>query len=315
MSNKNKVLITGGAGFIGSHLAAKLLADGYQVVVIDNLLTGSLSNLQEFFDLPNFKFIEHDVREPLPELEADFVFHLASPASPLQYQRNPINTLMTNVVGSYHVLELARKNKSRVLLASTSEVYGDPEISPQPESYWGKVNPIGERSCYDEGKRAAEALFFDYYRKEGVDIRVARIFNTFGPKMRKDDGRVVTNFIIQALTNRPLTIFGDGSQTRSFMYIDDLIQGLQALMYNNKVIGPVNLGNPQEVTIKELAEKVIELANSNSIIEFRPLPADDPKRRLPDISLAQTEIGFNPQVDLETGLKATISYWRQLLKV
>lgn len=311
--NTNTVLVTGGAGFIGSHLCKRLLDDGNRVVCLDNFYTGRKVNIKELRKNPNFSVIEHDIVNPI-KLEVDEIYNLACPASPPHYQADPIKTAKTSVLGILNVLDLAVINKARLLQASTSEVYGDPDVHPQPESYWGKVNPIGIRSCYDEGKRMAETLLFDYNRQKNVDIRVIRIFNTYGPNMNPEDGRVVSNFIVQALKNEDITIYGDGSQTRSFQYVDDLIEGMIRMMNNDHdFIGPVNLGNPNEFTIKELAEKVIELIpGSRSKIVYKELPQDDPRQRKPDISAAKKELGWEPTIQLSAGLKRTIKYFSSL---
>jgi UDP-glucuronate decarboxylase len=301
-----KVLIAGAAGFLGSHLADRLINEGHDVIGVDNLYTGYLLNLSGVRNIENFNFIEHDVINPL-ELKVNRIFNLACPASPIHYQKHPVQTIKTSVMGSINLLELAMKNNARILQASTSEVYGDPNISPQPEEYWGNVNPIGIRACYDEGKRASETLFFDYHRQYGVDIKVARIFNTYGPRMDLQDGRVVSNFVLQALRNEPITIYGDGSQTRSFCYVSDLIDGLVKFMDSPAdLTGPVNLGNPVEFSMLELANIVIEMTNSTSQIEFHPLPGDDPKQRKPDISFAQDKLGWNPTIELRVGLEKII---------
>jgi UDP-glucuronate decarboxylase len=300
-----RLLVTGGAGFLGSHLCDYLLALGHEVVSVDNFYTGSPKNLSHLRENTNFESIRHDVTFPL-YLEVDGIFNLACPASPIHYQNNPVQTLKTNVHGAINILGLAKRVNARVLQASTSEIYGDPEIHPQPENYWGHVNPIGIRACYDEGKRAAETLFFDYHRQYSVDIRVARIFNTYGPRMKLNDGRVVTNFISQALQNHPLSIYGDGSQTRSFCYVTDLIEGLTSLFFAEEIHQPINLGNPKPVTMLELASEIITLTNSKSEIIFSPLPADDPKDREPDISKAKEMIGWSPKVSRDIGLKLTI---------
>jgi UDP-glucuronate decarboxylase len=303
-----RVLVTGGAGFLGSHLAERLLRAGHSVLCVDNFVTGSATNVEHLQANPGFELLHHDVTSPL-FVEVDAIYNLASPASPQHYQRNPVQTTTTNVLGSINMLDLATRLAIPILQASTSEVYGDPAVHPQPESYWGNVNAIGPRACYDEGKRVAETLFFDYQRQYGLDIRVARIFNTYGPRMAADDGRVVTNFITQALRSDPITIYGDGNQTRSFCYVDDLIEGLVRLMTNDSgITGPVNLGNPQEMTMLELASVVIELTNSSSSIVHQPLPEDDPRQRKPDISLAQQLLGWNPKIDLRTGVHNTINY-------
>lgn len=310
----NKILISGGAGFIGSHLCKRLLDEGNEILCVDNFFTGRHENVDKLKDNPKFKIIEHDITAPL-DVDVDRIFNLACPASPVHYQFDPVQTLKTSVFGSYNMLELAHRLNARILQASTSEVYGDPHIHPQNEKYWGNVNPIGIRSCYDEGKRCAETLFFDYHRKSGVDIRVVRIFNTYGPNMNPDDGRVVSNFIVQALKGENITIYGDGSQTRSFQYIDDLIEGLILMMNNNKDFqGPVNIGNPHEFTVKELAEKVLQLIpKSKSKIVYKDLPQDDPKQRQPDIKLAKAKLNWVPEIELEAGLVKTISYFKQVL--
>jgi UDP-glucuronate decarboxylase len=302
-----RVIVTGGAGFVGSHLVDSLLKDGNEVLAVDNFYTGHKNNIAQHLDNPNFELIRHDVSLPL-FVEADFIMNLACPASPVHYQRFPVQTIKTSVLGAINMLGLAKRTGATILQASTSEVYGDPEISPQTESYWGNVNPIGIRSCYDEGKRAAESLFFDYQRQYGTKIKVARIFNTYGPRMDLHDGRVVSNFIFQALTGKPLTVYGDGSQTRSFCFVSDLVDGLVRLSKSREgFAGPVNLGNPNEFTMIQLAEKVIELTNSNSSLVFESLPGDDPKLRQPDISIARAELGWEPQIQLVEGLKKTIS--------
>jgi UDP-glucuronate decarboxylase len=303
--------VTGGAGFLGSHLCERLLAEGIDVIVLDDLSTGSRSNIAHLLGQKNFRFVLQDVTHPC-EVAADWIFHLACPASPVQYQRNPLKTLITNVVGTLHGLSLAARTGARFLLASTSEVYGDPEVHPQTEDYRGSVNPTGPRACYDEGKRCAETLCFDHHRQAGVDIRVARIFNTYGPRMAVDDGRVVSNFIVQALQGMDITLYGDGQQTRSFCYVSDLIDGLFALMQSDQ-IGPINLGNPREFTIAELAEQVIAMTGSKSRIVRLPLPADDPKQRCPDITRARGLLGFEPTVSLAKGLEPTIAYFQRLL--
>jgi len=307
-----RVLITGGAGFIGSHLSLRLLNEGNEVICLDNFFTGNKNNILPLLDNKRFELIRHDVTFPL-YVEVDQIYNLACPASPIHYQHDPVATTKTSVHGAINMLGLAKRTKARILQASTSEVYGDPEIHPQPETYWGRVNPIGIRSCYDEGKRCAETLYFDYHRQNKVDIRVVRIFNTYGPNMHPNDGRVVSNFIVQALRNEDLTIYGDGSQTRSFQYIDDLIEGLVLMMNNEQgFVGPVNLGNPVEFTIRQLAEKVLEMIPaSRSAICFKPLPGDDPRQRCPDIALAKRELGWEPKTQLAAGLKKTIEYFRQ----
>ena len=307
-----RILITGGAGFIGSHLSLRLLDEGHEVICLDNFFTGNKNNILPLLDNKRFELIRHDVTFPL-YVEVDQIYNLACPASPIHYQHDPVATTKTSVHGAINVLGLAKRTKARILQASTSEVYGDPEVHPQPETYWGRVNPIGIRSCYDEGKRCAETLFFDYHRQNRVDIRVVRIFNTYGPNMHPNDGRVVSNFIVQALRNEDLTIYGDGSQTRSFQYIDDLVEGMVRMMNNERgFVGPVNLGNPVEFTIRQLAEKVLEMIpTSSSTICFKPLPGDDPRQRCPDISLAKRELGWEPKTQLAEGLKKTIAYFRQ----
>ena len=306
-----RILITGGAGFVGSHLAERLLAAGNEVVVVDNYFTGSKDNVAQLLGNPRFELLRHDVTFPL-YVEVDAIYNLASPASPIHYQHDPVQTTKTNVMGAINMLGLAKRLRVPILQASTSEVYGDPEVHPQTEDYWGKVNPIGPRACYDEAKRVAETLFFDYHRQHGLAIRVARIFNTYGPRMAADDGRVVSNFIVQALRGEPLTIYGDGSQTRSFCYVDDLVGGLIALMENTAgEVGPVNLGNPGEFTMLELAEKVLELTGSSSTVEHLPLPQDDPKQRQPDISRAKESLGWEPTVPLNEGLVKTIEYFQK----
>ena len=309
-----RTLITGGAGFIGSHLCARLVRDGCDVICLDNLFTGSKANIAPLLGAPNFEFIRHDVTEPL-RLEVDRIFNLACPASPVHYKHDPVQTVKTSVHGAINMLDLARRCGARILQASTSEVYGDPLTHPQAEDDWGNVNPIGPRACYDEGKRCAETLFFDYHRQYGVDIRVARIFNTYGPHMHASDGRVVSNFIVQALLGRPLTIAGDGSQTRSFCYVDDLVDGLLAYMtLEDAPPGPVNFGNPQETAIAELAETIVRLCGSGSSTVFVPLQEDDPVRRRPDISRAARLLGWSPDTGLEAGLAETVAWFRELLR-
>ncbi len=308
-----RILVTGGAGFIGSHLCKRLIDDGEEVVCLDNLFTGTKKNIEELLDNHRFDFIRHDVtREFL--VEVDQIYNLACPASPVKYQFDPVKTINTSVMGAINGLELAKNIKARILQASTSEVYGDPSVHPQPESYWGNVNPIGIRSCYDEGKRVAETLFFDYHRQYDVDIKVVRIFNTYGSNMSTNDGRVVSNFIVQALKGENLTIYGDGNQTRSFCFVTDLVDGMVRMMNSRDgFTGPVNLGNPAEFTMKELAQKVIELTGSKSKIIYKPLPQDDPRQRQPIIELAKKELGWEPVTDLEEGLRATIEYFRMIL--
>ena len=311
--SKKKILITGGAGFVGSHLCERLLAQGHQIVCLDNLFTGSEQNISPFLKNPAFQFVKHDVCDPF-HAEVDEIYNLACPASPVHYQSDPVRTTKTSVLGALHMLNLAQKHRAKILHASTSEIYGDPEVHPQREDYWGHVNPIGLRSCYDESKRCAETLFFDYHRQHKLPIKVARIFNTYGPRMHPQDGRVVSNFIVQALQGQPITIYGDGSQTRSFCYVDDLVEGLIRLMESSPTFtGPVNLGNPVEFTIAELADLVLKLTQSSSKLVFKPLPQDDPKQRKPDIGLAKKELGWSPKVQLEEGLKRTIEYFKKLL--
>ena len=303
-----RILVTGGAGFIGSHLIDRLMAEGHEVLCLDNFYTGTKRNILKWLDNPYFEMIRHDITEPI-RLEVDQIYHLACPASPVHYQYNPIKTVKTNVLGTMNMLGLAKRVKARVLLASTSEVYGDPDVHPQTEDYWGNVNCTGIRSCYDEGKRIAETLSFDYHRENKVDIRVARIFNTFGTRMLENDGRVVSNFIVQSLRGIPLTVYGDGSQTRSFCYVSDLVEGLMRLM-NGEHIGPVNLGNPDEYTILELAQKIQHMVNPDAEIIFKPLPQDDPRQRQPDITRAKNWLGWQPTVPLQDGLKLTIEDFR-----
>lgn len=305
-----RIMVTGGAGFIGSHLCARLLDEGHEVLCVDNFFTGRRQNIHGLLDNKNFELLRHDVTAPL-YVEVDQIYNLACPASPVHYQFDPIQTTKTSVHGAINVLGLAKRLKARVLQASTSEVYGDPDVHPQPESYWGRVNPVGPRSCYDEGKRCAETLFFDYYRQAQTDIRVIRIFNTYGPNMHPQDGRVVSNFIVQALNNKNITIYGDGSQTRSFQYVDDLIEGMVRMMNQDGFVGPVNIGNPDEFTIKQLAEKVLEMIpDSESKIVYKKLPQDDPKQRRPDIKLAKQKLGWEPKVKLDQGLVKTIEYFK-----
>jgi UDP-glucuronate decarboxylase len=311
-----RILITGGAGFIGSHLADRLLNEGNDVVVLDNYFTGNRRNIMHLLNNPRFELIRHDVIEPIL-VEVDHIYHMACPASPVHYQYNPVKTLKTSVMGTINMLGLAKRTKARILMASTSEVYGDPHQHPQQESYWGNVNPIGIRSCYDEGKRVAETLCMDYHRQNGVDVKIIRIFNTYGPRMAENDGRVVSNFIVQALKGEPITIYGDGQQTRSFCYVDDLVEGIIRMMTQSPAdfTGPVNLGNPHEFTIRELAEKVIALTGSKSEIVRLPLPSDDPTQRRPDISLAKAKLNdWEPGIQLEAGLKQTIAYFDSVLK-
>jgi len=305
---KKTILVTGGAGFIGSHLCKRLLNENHKVICLDNLFTGTLKNIEELENNNNFEFVNHDITKPYYRDNIDEIYNLACPASPIHYQSNPIKTVKTCIIGVINMLGLAKKNKAKILQASTSEVYGDPEIHPQKEDYNGNVNTLGYRSCYDEGKRCAETLFMDYKREHSLNIRIVRIFNTYGPNMTKNDGRVVSNFILQALNNENITIYGDGSQTRSFQFIDDLVEGLLKMM-NSDFVGPVNLGNPNELSMKNLATRVIKLTNSSSDIIYKELPEDDPKRRRPDISLASSKLGWNPVIDLETGLQKTINYF------
>lgn len=307
-----RVLITGGAGFLGSHLCERLLNEGHEVICLDNYFTGFKRNIAHLFGNPNFELMRHDVIDPF-KAEVDQIYNLACPASPPHYQHNPIKTTKTSVMGAINSLGLAKRVNARVFQASTSEVYGDPHVHPQPESYWGNVNPIGIRSCYDEGKRVAETLFFDYHRQNGVDIRIVRIFNTYGPRMNPDDGRVVSNFIVQALRGEDITIYGDGTQTRSFCYVDDLIEGFVRLMNQDEVTGPINIGNPNEFTMLELAEKVLEKVGGKSKLTFHALPGDDPQQRQPDITLAQKHLDWKPTVELNEGLEKTIEYFRSLL--
>lgn len=311
---KNQVLVTGGAGFIGSHLCEELLLRGKQVLCVDNYFTGRRSNILHLLDNPNFELLRHDVTFPL-YVEVDEIYNLACPASPIHYQYDPVQTTKTSVHGAINMLGLAKRTGARIFQASTSEVYGSPTVHPQPESYWGNVNPIGPRSCYDEGKRCAETLFFDYYRQHQLDIKVVRIFNTYGPRMHEHDGRVVSNFIVQALQGEDITIYGDGSQTRSFCYVDDLVKGFLLFMDTDKgVTGPINLGNPSEFTILQLAEKVIELTGSKSKLVYKPLPVDDPLQRKPDIDQARSNLGWEPEIELEAGLVKTIAYFDGLLR-
>ncbi len=307
-----KILVTGGAGFLGSHLCEKLLEQGHFVYCIDNLSTGRIDNVRDFLELENFKLITADVVTPI-DLEVEQIYNLACPASPPRYQHDPIGTTKTSVMGAINVLELAEKYKATVLQASTSEIYGDPDVHPQKENYWGRVNPIGIRSCYDEGKRCAETLFFDYHRQRGIKIKVARIFNTYGPRMHPSDGRVISNLMMQALSNRPITIYGDGQQSRSFCYVDDLIDGLIKLMNSKEEItGPINIGNPTEFTILELTQLILKICESSSTLEFLPLPSDDPRQRQPDIDQAMNVLGWFPKIQLEEGLARSIDYYRKV---
>jgi len=308
-----QLLITGGAGFIGSHLCARLLDEGHFVICLDNFFTGSKQNILPLISNPRFELIRHDITFPY-YAEVDEIYNLACPASPIHYQHDAIQTTKTSVIGAINMLGMAKRIGAKILQASTSEVYGDPTVHPQVETYWGNVNPIGIRSCYDEGKRVAETLFMDYHRKNDVDVKIVRIFNTYGPNMHPHDGRVVSNFIVQALKNEPITLYGDGSQTRSFQYVDDLVEAMIRMMNTGKdFTGPVNIGNPNEFTIRELAEKVIKLTDSNSAITYMPLPYDDPKQRKPDISLAKEKLGWQPAIQLEEGLKKTIDYFRSII--
>ena len=311
--DRKRILVTGGAGFIGSNLCDRLLSDGHEIICVDNFFSGRKENIFHLLDNPNFEHIRHDVTFPL-YLEADLIFHLACPASPVHYARDPVQTVKTNVHGAINMLGLAKRLQVPIFQASTSEVYGDPEIHPQKEQYWGNVNPIGPRACYDEGKRCAETLFFDYHRQHGIEIKVARIFNTYGPRMRIDDGRVVSNFIVQALRGEDITIYGDGTQTRSFCYIDDMVEGIIKFVgLDNNFTGPLNLGNPDEYTIQELAEIILELVNSKSKLVYHSLPSDDPKRRRPDIDLAKKTLSWKPKTSLNDGIQKTISYFCDLI--
>lgn len=311
MHLRKRILVTGGAGFLGSHLCERLLEQGHDILCLDNFFTGTKDNIKHMIENPHFELIRHDVTFPL-YIEVDEIYNLACPASPIHYQHDPVQTTKTSVHGAINMLGLAKRTKAKILQASTSEVYGDPEIHPQPEEYWGKVNPIGIRSCYDEGKRCAETLFFDYHRQHNLRIKVARIFNTYGPRMHPNDGRVVSNFIMQALRGEAISIYGQGLQTRSFCYVDDLVSGLVKLMNSpESVTGPINLGNPMEFTIRELAEKVIEMTSgSSSVLRFYPLPSDDPQQRKPDIKRAKVLLDWQPSIELENGLKKTIQYFR-----
>jgi UDP-glucuronate decarboxylase len=314
-SNCLRILVTGGAGFIGSHLCERLVKEGHEVICLDNFFTGSRSNVMHLLPYPNFELIRHDVTEPIL-LEVDQIYHLACPASPVHYQYNPVKTIKTSVLGTINMLGLAKRTKARLLMASTSEVYGDPQVHPQQEDYWGHVNPIGLRSCYDEGKRVAETLCMDYHRQNDVDVKIVRIFNTYGPRMAPNDGRVVSNFIVQALQNESITLYGTGSQSRSFCFVSDLVEGFVRMMNASKanVTGPINLGNPHEFTIAELAEKVLALTGSNSQLVYKPLPSDDPVRRQPDITRAKAELqDWEPSIQLEEGLLSTIAYFRKQL--
>jgi len=312
MKNKKTILIVGGAGFIGSHLCEELFNQGNKIICLDNFFTGSKNNVKHLIKNSNFKLIKHDVEKPY-FFKVDQIYNLACPAAPIWYQKDPVKTVKTNVLGAINALELAKKLDCQILQTSTSEIYGNPEIHPQTEDYWGNVNPIGKRACYDEGKRCAETLFFDYYREYGINIKVVRIFNTYGPRMAINDGRVVSNFIIQALSGKNITIYGKGTQTRSFCYVDDMVKGLIAMMNNGKFTGPVNLGNPVEFTIKELADQIISLVDLKSKIVYEDLPVDDPVRRKPDIALAKKKLNWQPKISLENGLKKTIEYFKTIV--
>jgi len=310
--SRTRTLVTGGSGFIGSHLCERLLAAGHEVLCVDNYYTGRRQNIEHLLADPRFEVLRHDITMPL-YVEVDQIFNLACPASPIHYQFDPVQTLKASVHGSINMLGLAKRIKAKIFQASTSEVYGDPHVHPQPETYWGHVNPLGPRACYDEGKRAAETLFFDYHRQHGVRIKVARIFNTYGPRMHPNDGRVVSNFIMQALRGEPITIYGDGTQTRSFAFVDDLVEGILRLMATDDgVTGPINLGNPNEITVRELAETVINLTHSRSSLALKPLPEDDPRQRQPDISLAREKLGWAPTIELRDGLQRTIDYFKMI---
>ncbi|MDR0893003.1 MAG: SDR family oxidoreductase [Mediterranea sp.] len=310
------ILVTGGAGFIGSHLCTRLINDGHHVVCVDNFFTGREENVAHLRGNRRFELLRHDVTWPLPLAKVDEIYNLACPASPPYYQNDPIQTTRTSVLGSMHALDLAHQVKAKVMQASTSEIYGDPDVHPQPEAYWGNVNTVGPRSCYDEGKRCAETLFMDYYRQYHVRIKIVRIFNTYGERMLPDDGRVVSNFVVQALRNRPITIYGDGNQTRSFQYVDDLIEGMMRMMAtDDDFTGPVNIGNPREFRVEELARKVVAMTGSSSEIVFEPLPVDDPRQRQPDISLAKEKLGWQPTIQLEEGLRRMIAYFKQQISI
>ncbi len=307
-----RILVTGGAGFLGSHLCERLLKEGHEVLCLDNFFTGRKNNITEFLKHPKFELVRHDIVLPIL-LEVDKIYHLACPASPIHYQYNPVKTIKTNFLGTLNMLGIAKRTKARILLASTSEVYGDPIMHPQTESYWGNVNPIGIRSCYDEGKRASETLMMDYHRQNRVDIKIVRIFNTYGPRMLHDDGRVVSNFIVQALKGKDITVYGEGSQTRSFCYVDDLVDGMVRMMDSENFMGPVNLGNPEEYTILDFAKKIVTMTGSRSKIIHQPLPSDDPTQRQPDIALAGTKLGWKPKVSVDDGLKMTIEFFKKEL--
>ena len=309
----SRILVTGGAGFIGSHLCESLIDWGHDVLCVDNLFSGNKDNIRHLIGHPYFEFVRHDIIHPF-FAEVDQIYHLACPASPIHYQYNPIKTIKTSVIGTINLLGLAKRVKARILLASTSEVYGNPSLHPQPETYWGNVNPIGIRSCYDEGKRVAETLMMDYHRQNGVAIRIVRIFNTYGPRMAVNDGRVISNFIVQALRGGEITVYGDGKQTRSFCYVSDLIAGMTKMMEGNGFVGPVNLGNPRESTILEIADQILSMTGTHSRVIFKPLPSDDPERRCPDISLARKKLGWEPGISLEMGLERTIAYFKEKLK-
>jgi UDP-glucuronate decarboxylase len=315
VSNRKRVMVTGGAGFLGSHLCERLLKEGNDVLCVDNFYSGTKDNIIHLLGNPHFELMRHDVTFPL-YIEIDEIYNLACPASPVHYQWDPVQTTKTSVIGAINMLGLAKRTKAKILQASTSEVYGDPEVHPQKEDYWGHVNPIGIRSCYDEGKRCAETLFFDYYRQHKLQIKVVRIFNTYGPRMHPNDGRVVSNFIVQALRGEDITIYGDGSQTRSFCYVDDLIEGFVRMMASpDEVTGPINIGNPREFTIKQLAETVLKMVGGQSKLILKPLPQDDPKQRQPDITVARATLGWEPQVELEAGLQKTISYFKEFMEL
>jgi UDP-glucuronate decarboxylase len=313
MTKSMRILVTGGAGFIGSHLSERLIGEGHDVICLDNFFTGRRENIFPLLENPRFELVRHDVIEPIL-LEVDQIYNLACPASPIHYQYNPVKTVKTNVMGTINMLGLAKRVRARILQASTSEVYGDPLIHPQTEDYWGNVNPVGLRSCYDEGKRLAETLMMDYHRQNKVDVRIARIFNTYGPRMLENDGRVVSNFVVQALRGQPLTLYGEGNQTRSFCYVDDLVEALVRLMNTDGLNQPVNLGNPGEFTIKQLAEEVMRICGSNSGFNYLPLPQDDPRQRQPDITTAKTVLGWNPRIPLSEGLEKTVQYFRALIQ-